>query len=42
MGGIKKKFQMIALKKAAIKTGIISKRIDKMETANNKINAVTW
>jgi hypothetical protein len=41
MGGIKKKFQTMALKKAEINTGMISNNIAMIETTNNKIKAVT-
>ena len=41
MGGIKKKFQIKALKVAAIKTGIMSNNTARIDTANNKTSAVT-
>jgi len=41
MGGMKKKFQTMALKKADIKTGIISNSMANIETASNNINAIT-
>ena len=41
LGGMKKKFQIKALRAAASKTGKISKVIASNETANNRINATT-
>jgi hypothetical protein len=40
-GGMKKKFQINALNKAARRTGKISKNIAIRETVTNKINATT-
>ena len=38
---MKKKFQITALKIAAITTGVISNNMAKIETASNKMSAIT-
>jgi len=40
-GGIKKKFQMSALKIAAVSTGSISKEMAIIDTVSSKISAIT-